>query len=386
RGAGRKGPMRLIRLAHVILPLALASSALANDEVIPGRWTPERAHAWYQAQPWLVGCNFTPSTAINQLEMWQADTFDEKTIDRELGWAAGMGMNTVRVFLHDLLWQQDSAGLLQRIDRFLAICERHKIKPMLVFADACWNPHPALGKQPDPVPRVHNSGWVQSPHIDVLRDPARHASLEPYVRGVLGRFKDDPRVLLWDLYNEPGNDGPADGLTTAAKEEKGLLLLRELYRWARDVNPSQPLTTGVWIKEWSGDKVTEVNRFMLANSDVISFHCYENLDKLKQRVASLKPHGRPLLCTEYLARGSRSTFEDMLPYFKEERIAAYNWGLVAGKIQTEYPWSSIKKKFTAEPDPWHHDILRKDGTPYRQSEVELMRKLTGRGENEKAES
>ena len=106
------------------------------------RWTPEQAHAWYAKQPWLVGCNYIPSNAINQLEMWQADTFDPATIDRELGWAASLGFTSVRVFLHDLLWQQDREGFLKRLDQFLAIAERHHIGVMLVPLDGVWDPQP----------------------------------------------------------------------------------------------------------------------------------------------------------------------------------------------------------------------------------------------------
>jgi hypothetical protein len=351
-------------------------SAAESDLTLQGRWSTERAKEWYKQQTWLVGCNFTPSTAINQLEMWQAETFDPKTIDRELGWAADMGMNTIRVYLHDLLWQQDSEGFLKRIDQFLAIADKHNIRTLLVLCDSVWNPHPKLGKQPESRPHVHNSGWVQSPHIDILKDITKHNSLEPYFKGVIGRFKDDKRVLLWDLYNEPGNDGEQDGMTTKEKEAVCLILLEKMFTWARQVNPSQPLTTGLWSNEWVGPKITRLNEFIAANSDVISFHSYDNFDKTVERVGSIKTYGRPLLCTEYLARASGSKFQTHLPYFKKNKIAAYNWGFVAGKIQTQYPWSSWRKKFTAEPKIWHHDVLRPDGTPYDQSEVDLIKSLT----------
>ena len=364
-------------LAGFLTPLAHASA----EPAMPGRWSEEKASAWYDKLPWLVGANFTPSTAINQLEMWQADTFDPETIDRELGWAAGLGMNTMRVYLHDMLWEQDSVGFLNRIDQYLAIADKHGIRTLFVLCDAVWDPHPKLGKQPEPTPHVHNSGWVQSPHIDVLRDPTRHDSLEPYFKGVIGRFKDDPRVLAWDLYNEPGNQGEKDGMSPEEKDGKCLLLLRKMFAWAREVNPSQPLTAGPWIKEWIGPHATPLNRFMLENSDIITFHDYRTLHRTIERVGSLKPFGRPVLCTEYLARGADSRFESHLPYFKQNRIAAYNWGLVAGKIQTQYPWSSWRTKFTAEPETWHHDILRPDGTPFNAAETELLRSMTERGED-----
>ncbi len=362
----------LITLLASISPLAAADA----DLTLPGRWSIEKARKWHGQQPWLVGCNFIPSNAINQLEMWQADTFDPATIDRELGWAAGIGMNTVRVYLHDMLWQQDSEGFLKRIDQFLRIADKHGIRPMFVLCDSVWNPHPKLGKQPEPRPHLHNSGWVQSPHIEVLRDVRKHDSLEPYFKGVIGRFKDDKRILAWDLYNEPGNDGKEDRMTTAEKEEKCLLLLKKMFTWTRQINPSQPLTTGLWSNQWIGPRATALNSFIRENSDVISFHIYDRIAKTMERVGSLKPFGRPLLCTEYLARGSGSNFKEHLPYFKKNKIAAYNWGWVAGKIQTQYPWASWRRKFTAEPKIWHHDVLRPDGTPYRQVEVDLIKSLT----------
>jgi hypothetical protein len=363
-------------LTGALLLSASAMKAAEPNVTIPGRWSVEKANAWYKEQPWLVGCNFTPSTAINQLEMWQADTFDPQTIDRELGWAAGIGMNTVRVYLHDLLWQQDSEGFLKRVDQFLGIADKHEIKTMLVLCDSVWNPHPKLGKQPDPKPHLHNSGWVQSPHIEILRDVKKHDSLKPYFIGVISRFKDDKRVLLWDLYNEPGNDGDEDKMNTAQKEAKCLLLIEKMFTWAREVNPSQPLTSALWSNEWIGPKATALNCFMRDNSDVLSFHIYERLVNTAERVGSLKPYGRPLLCTEYLARGSGSRFEDHLPYFKRKKIGAYNWGFVAGKIQTQYPWASWRKKFTAEPKVWHHDVLKPDGTPHIPSEIELIKSIT----------
>ena len=149
---------RWMRSAAFILMVFLsAAPAIARD-----RWTAEKANAWYGAQAWPVGSDYIPADAINQMEMWQGDTFDPKRIDLELGWAEGLGMNTMRVFLHDLLWQQDRDGFEKRVDAFLAIAEKHHIRPMLVLFDSCWDPEPKLGPQRAPMQGVHNSGWVQS--------------------------------------------------------------------------------------------------------------------------------------------------------------------------------------------------------------------------------
>lgn len=359
------------------LSLCCMTSVFAQSS--DGPWPAEKAHQWYAAQPWLVGANFAPSTAINQLEMWQADTFDPATIDRELGWASSIGMNTMRIFLHDLLWQQDSQGLLTRIDRVLAICQKHNIRPMLVLFDSVWDPYPALGKQRDPKPHVHNSGWVQSPHLDVLKDPEKVKALEPYVKGVLERFKNDPRVLMWDLYNEPGNSNNEyyRQFEPANKNELSLNLLKLTFQWARQVNPSQPLTAGVWKEQWAQDKADVLNRYQLENSDIITFHDYSKMSVTRERVEALKPWGRPLICTEYMARTAGSTFAEALPYFKEQNIGAINWGLVAGKTQTNYPWESWDRPFTAEPEIWFHEVFRIDGKPYDPAETALIKKLAG---------
>jgi hypothetical protein len=353
-----------------------AASAPARE-----RWSAERANAWHKEQPWLAGCNFIPSSAINQLEMWQADTFDPKTIDRELGWAAGLGFNSVRVFLHDLPWKEDSKGFLQRIDRFLAIADRHRIGVMFVLFDSVWDPFPKSGKQRAPRPHVHNSGWVQAPGIEVLKDPARVAALEPYVQGVVGRFRTDRRVHAWDVVNEPDNVNRPAYVKHEPKDKPALALalLKKAFAWARAVDPRQPLTAGVWIGTWGDpNKLSAVEKFCLGESDVISFHSYGKLDEMKKCVTNLRRYDRPLFCTEFMARGNGSTFDPILPYLKEQKVAGYCWGLVDGKTQTIYPWDSWTKKYTAAPRVWFHDVFHRDGKPYNPKEVAFIRKVTGK--------
>lgn len=361
--------------AFLALLLGFSLDARARDQ-----WTREQATDWGKQTPWLVGCNYIPSTAINQLEMWQQETFDPETIDRELGWAESLGFNSVRVFLHHLLWEQDRDGLLKRMEQFLQIADKHKIGVMFVPLDSVWDPNPKLGKQPAPRPGLHNSGWVQSPGAEILKNPARHGELEGYIKGVIGHFRDDRRVQVWDLINEPDNtNGSSYGkLEPAGKPELALMLLRKVFTWAREANPSQPLTSGVWIGDWTGEKASAMSKYQLEASDVITFHCYDPLPKQKERVASLRALGRPVLCTEYMARPIGSTFDPVLGYFHDEHVGAYNWGFVDGKSQTIYPWDSWKKPYDGEPPVWFHDIFRKDGTPYRKPEVDYIRKVTGK--------
>ena len=358
--------------------ILFATCAVASAADAP--WTTTRAKQWYTEQPWLVGSNFIPSTAINELEMWQPDTFDLATIDRELGWAQGLGMNTMRVFLHNLLWQQDADGFLTRIDKFLQVADKHHIRVTFVLLDSVWDPRPHLGKQPDPKPHVHNSGWVQAPGAELLKNESRwDAELKPYVVGVLHRFREDKRVLMWDLMNEPDNDNPAYKSTELPdKSARALKLLKSEWGWARSAQPSQPLTSGVWKGDWSSDSaLSEMARFQLENSDVITFHSYDVPDETKRRIDSLRRWDRPIICTEYMARPRGSTFATILPLLKSEHVGAYNWGFVNGKSQTIYPWDSWEKAYSSEPAIWFHDIFRADGTPYAAKEIELIRQLTG---------
>jgi hypothetical protein len=360
-----------------LVPLVLWTAAAQ-----PQRWTESRANAWYQRQPWLVGANYIPATAINQLEMWQAATFDPARIDTELGWAEGIGMNTMRVFLHDLLWQQDAEGFKKRIHQFLQIANKHHIRPMFVLFDSCWDPAPRLGPQHAPRPGVHNSGWVQSPGMQALADASQYPRLEAYVKGVVGAFATDQRVLAWDLWNEPDNlnNSSYGSIEPKNKKELGLALMPKVFAWARAANPSQPLTIGVWEGDWSSpEKLSAMAKVQLDGSDVISFHNYDATAEFEKRIQWLEPYRRPILCTEYMARGNGSTFEGSLPIAKKYKVAAMNWGLVAGKTQTYLPWDSWQKPYTdRRPAIWFHEVFRTNGTPYRSEEVEFIRRITSK--------
>lgn len=354
----------------------LCAQTYAQDQ----RWSEAQANEWYARQPWPVGANFLPSTAINQLEMWQAATFDPTTIDRELGWAGDSGMNTMRVFLHNLLWQQDPDGFKQRIDAFLTIAARHHIRPVFVLFDSCWDPFPKLGPQHPPIPGVHNSGWVQAPGAKLLADPSHDPQLESYVKGVVGAFASDPRILAWDLWNEPdnGNEGSYAKSEPRNKVELVLALLPQVFAWARAVHPTQPLTSGVWHGDWNSlDKMPPMARLQIEQSDIITFHNYGWPEEFEQCVKELEQFHRPLIATEYMARGVGSTFDTILPLAQKYHVGAINWGLVAGKSQTYLPWDSWQRPYVLEqPAVWFHDVFYLDGTPYRQREIEIIRDLT----------
>ncbi len=367
---------------HVVL-CAMLLAACASTHGQDTRWSEDRANQWYAGQPWIVGANFIPADAINELEMWQADTFNAAEIDRELAWGESLGMNTMRVFLHNLLWEQDPDGFRHRIDQFLTIAAKHHIRPIFVLFDSCWDPDPKLGPQRPPIPGVHNSGWVQAPGRAILEDPHQYQRIRGYVQGVVGAFANDTRILAWDIWNEPdnGNASSYGKREPANKTALVLALLPQVFTWARAAHPTQPLTSGVWAGDWSSlNTMSPMARLQIQESDVISFHNYGWPEVFEQRIRELQQFHRPLICTEYMARGVGSTFDTILPLAKKYHVAAINWGLVQGKTQTYLPWDSWQRPYVLEsPVVWFHDIFYADGRPYRQREVEIFRSLTGRG-------
>lgn len=373
--------MRRTSIIAKLLLVLTASVLIAKPAFSQQRWSEAKANAWYAKQPYLVGSNFVPDDAINQLEMWQAATFNPKEIDRELGWAQGLGMNTMRVFLHDLLWQQDPDGFKQRMNVFLAIAARHHIRPIFVLFDSCWDPYPKLGPQHPPIPGVHNSGWVQSPGKVALMDPAQYPRLKAYVQGVVGAFANDSRVLAWDVWNEPDNtNGSSYGKDEPPnKVDLVLHLLPQVFGWARAEHPSQPLTSGVWQGDWSTlQTLSPMARVQITESDIITFHNYGWPEEFQMRIDELKQYHRPIICTEYMARGVGSLFDTILPLAKQNKVGAINWGFVAGKTQTYLPWDSWQRPYVLEQPPvWFHDIFYPNGKPYREREAEIIRKATG---------
>jgi len=368
---------KLVSLVMILAVITVANAAFGVEaqtgEITDKRWSVKKAQAWYDEQPWLIGCNFMPSNSINQLEMWQADTFDPETIDRELGWAAGIGFNVVRVFLHDLAYEQDPKGFLKRVDQFLEIADKHDIKPMIVFFDDCWLAEPKIGKQPEPIPGVIGSGWLESPGLEELKryptDAKLRGRLEKYVTAVIDRFKDDTRVLMWDMYNEPGGawyKRPVGG----AKYQQGftgglcLPLLKDAYIWARRINPSQPLTSCSYGN-------TNSQESSLKWADVTTFHHYGLPASLESTIVTLQEASpdRPIICTEYLMRPGGDTFQASLPVLCKYNIGAVNWGLVDGKVNAKWGWASWNNPDPTEPKVWFHNVLRKDGTPYDPAEI-----------------
>ncbi|MGL4941584.1 MAG: hypothetical protein ACRC46_00145 [Thermoguttaceae bacterium] len=339
---------------------------LAADAGIPQRnqrWSPEETWTWYKQHKWITGFNFLPSSASNTTEFWAEETFDPVNIDRELKIGSQVGFNACRVFLQYAVWQHDPAGFKKRFERFLEIADSHGISVMPVLFDDCsfGNPperQPALGPQRDVIPGMIAPAWTPSPGLDSVTDPTAWPSFRCYVTDMVGTFSSDNRVLVWDVYNEPGNSGMGN---------LSIPLLVQTFLWARDAKPKQPLTSGVW------GAPPDVANIQILCSDVVSFHFYGDKDGLFQKILDFKRFGRPVLCTESMARPLGSVWESDYSIFKEEGVANYCWGLVNGRMQCQYAWWN--KPDDPEPELWFHDLFHTDGTPYRSEEVEVIQKI-----------
>ena len=325
-------------------------------------WSIEKANDWYKSNAWILGFNYVPSTAVNSTEMWQSESFDVKTMDKELAAASLIGYNSCRVFLQYIVWQHEGEKFTNNFERFLTICKNNKLNVLPIFFDDCAfsGREPYLGKQDDPKPGIHNSGWTASPGFTIADDAFCQENLKLYVQSIINKYKNDERILAWDLYNEPGNSN---------REAKSHQLLRNAFTWARECSPSQPLTTGIWAYK-------DFDKIVLELSDIISFHDYTNIEITKNRIAMLKKYERPMICTEWLHRPNDNTFNSHMPLYKSENIGIYQWGLVNGKTQTYLNWDKEKNK-EEMPKIWQHDIFTRDLKPYSEVEIKLIKKISG---------
>jgi hypothetical protein len=351
-----------VGLFGVTVFLAVQGVHAAPAEAANGiaQWTPQQAWSWYKGQPWIVGFNFVPSTACNTTEFWSADTFDPATIERELGWGAKLGFNSCRVFVQYLVWKHDPKGLKQRVDNFLSLAEKHRLSTTLVLFDdvTLGTKEPFLGKQREPIAGTILSSWTPSPGHTRVIDRAAWPDLEHYIKDMVGTFAKDKRVLMWDLYNEPGNSG---------LDKKSLPLVEATFAWARQAHPEQPLTMGFWGPKELGQRQIEL-------SDVVSFHAYTDYNGMRDRIAQFKKNLRPVICTEWMARPLGSKWDSDLSLLKQQAVGCYNWGLVNGRTQCQFAWTD--KPGTPEPKLWFHDLFHKDGTPYDPAEHAVIGKVT----------
>jgi hypothetical protein len=328
------------------------------------RWSKEKAEAWYKKQGWICGVNYIPSNAINYTAMWDPTSFSPKLIDKELALAESIGMNCVRVVLQYAVYEKTPKAFVRNFEKFLTICKKHHIKAIPIFFDDCAfgvNKDPVAGKQVEPLLGWYAWAWSPSPGHTMVIDQRYYPKLEIYVKDIMLRYKNDERILLWDLYNEPSN---------SSTEVYSMPLLKKVFLWARDVNPSQPISSCWWMED---RKI--IGDYGLQNSDIITFHCYRTKIETDSVIKNLKTDGRPIICTEWMHRLDGSTIEELLPYFKEKNIGNLLWGLVNGKTQTHLPWF-YRPEMLPYKGVWQHDIFTPEFKPYKIEEIELIKKFS----------
>lgn len=353
-----------------------------NRDSHSARWSAEKARSWSKACGWQLGCNYTPAYAANQIEFWAKSHFDASAIAQELDLARDCSFTLLRVYAHDLLYAHEGTVFFDRFEQFLEIAAARGLRVMPVLFDSVWNPDPAYAPQAEPRKGVHNAAWLQSPGLAILRDNARFAGLETYVRAFTRRFRTDERILIWDVWNEPDNPntrayGEQD-LPVHAKAKVVAPLLETVFAWMRAENPLQPLTSGVWMGADAKrliEKPLPSEEVQLALSDVITFHNYGPPDELCALIEALTRCGRPMLCTEFMARPLGSTLQACLPVLKRQGIGAISWGFVQGRTQTHLPWESWTSPAVSEPELWFHDLYRTNGTPYDAAEIAFLKSL-----------
>lgn len=360
------------------------------------RWTETDAKDWWRARPWVCGFNFLPSTSVNFIEMWHADTFDMEAIERELGWAAEIGFNAIRVNLPFLGWVKDRDGLFDRFDRLMGAAKARGISTAPCLFDDCGfgGEEPVWAAQQDPVPGIHNSRAVASPGRAAVLDPELRSSLQAYVRDVIGSYRDDERVLFWDLYNEPGNrmdfEKRAFSQFDADLEKHALSLMEQSFASARDISPEAPLSVAAWTTPLPDSDAhpyqTEIDRSALLHSDIITFHAYWNRKRVAQFIDYLEVLDRPVLCTEWMARQIDSRISDQLELFHDRDVGCFQWGLVKGRTQTWLPWPDDLVRAHGgriDREVWFHDLLDESGQPYDPNELQTIRDLAGSAEKTK---
>lgn len=331
------------------------------------RWSEEKANEWYDSQAWPCGFNYIPANAISYTEMWMPYCFDADFIDKELALAEDIGFNVLRVVLPFVVWEHNPKEFIKEMDEFLEVCDKRGLKVMFTFFDDCAFgndeklKNPWYGQQPEVLKGWYANGWTPSPGHDMVRDSTTWPRLEKYVKNVIESFKDDSRVWVWDLYNEPTNGG---------LKEVSLPLVRKVFLWAREINPVQPLT----IAQWNGYK--DLNEIIFENSDIITFHNYSDAENLTNHISDLKKHNRPVINSEWLNRINNSLVASCLPVFKENNVGCMHWGLVNGKTQTHLGWGWRPGR--EDPELFQHDLFSTDHKVFYPEEIKLFQEIIKR--------
>ena len=350
------------------------------------RWTKEQIWEWYDARPWFRGCNYMSADCANRIDQWQSLGWEERfaTTEEELRLMQETGFNTVRLIIEYVVWKEEHDFFLEHFDRYLSLCAKYGISCMITLANDCMPPKTELWKKPYIGEQTYDWGYhggkKHSQHSTMHTGPAPHFYLddddtrEDYfkmVREIVTLHKDDTRICVWDVYNEPGN---------SRRKDVTLPNIKKLFEIVRECDPSQPLTAGVFhIKGDENEPLEPSEQFAIENSDIISYHFYRDYNEHVRIIKRLKKEGRPMMNTEWLGRCLGNDVFSLFPLFYLEKIGCYNWGFVAGKYQTYEPWEGTWQRWAngteGEVDftKWFHDLYRPNHRPYDPKEIALIK-------------
>lgn len=346
------------------------------------QWTVEEANTWYRKYPWIRGTNFLPSNCSSRLDMWQSYHLKEhlECSDRELALAEQIGFNSVRLWLNfDVYYSEGKETFLDILEKYICLCAKHHQSVMLCLAyeedlhELPFVPKP-LGEQPI-YPATHfnrpkeKEGKPSWRHY--LEIPETHDLFIEMVTEVVRKYRDDERIIVWNVWNEPD----------ITRKEATLPLLAQLFELVRSLDPIQPLTSDIWAGLDEECKCKSVvQQYSLEHSDVISFHNYSPYEKFIEQVIRLKSvTDRPIFMTEWLHRINHNNVYELYPLMYLENIACYCWGFVAGLTATIEPWNSLWDQYDKDHNvpydftKWQHDLFRPNGRPYDPKEIEIIK-------------
>lgn len=351
------------------------------------KWSKTKAWSWYNSRPWIRGCNFMSSDCANRLDQWQEYEFEKKlhTAEKELALEAETGYNSIRIIPEFIVWLKEHDGFMKRFEKYIDTAHKNGISCMVVLGNDCVPPkEEALKRMKFGAQEVdwgYHGGRKVSQHgsfseigYSLLDDAAYAEKYYEFVGETVSAYKNDERIIIWDVFNEPGNSN---------RQSLSLPHIKKSFEIIRKINPIQPLTAGLWTFPGDTGRLPEIERFCLENSDVISYHNYGSYSENTETINHLKKFGRPLLNTEWLNRCGGNTVEEMFPLFFLEKIGCYNWGFVAGKYQTYEPWNNVWDGYKSNPEKygtfdftkWFHDLYRPSLNPYNPKEIELIKKF-----------
>ena len=357
------------------------------------KWSKERAWEWYNSRPWIRGCNYMSADCVNRVDMWQALHFDKiyAQTEEELKIMQELGFNSVRLILEYVVWKEEHDSFLERFEKYLALYHKYGISCMIVLANDCMPPKTELWKMPYVGEQTYDIGYHggrkhsqhgrhegPAPHY-YFDDPELCEDYFRMVTEIVTKYKDDPRILMWDLFNEPGN---------SRREAITMPYLVRMFETVRAIDPIQPLSVAAWWFDPDDFHTSEVNQYALDNSDIITYHNYGSYEEHIKVIKYLKSYGRPIINTEWLARITGNTVFDNFPLFYLENIGCYNWGFVAGKYQTYEPyefhwqWYADDPKAPIDFTKWFHDLIRPSGRPYDPRETELIKRFCALADKE----